>query len=90
MVERPGLAGELEVQIFPRAPYTEIMNKLRRRAHRKRIVIRNRRKRRQEKQFLRFGRKAKPTHKLLGGRTGSVHSKKTPPKEEQYEEPLAA
>jgi len=32
--------------------------------------------RRQNKQVLKFGRKAKTTHRLLGGRTGTVHAKK--------------
>lgn len=36
---------------------------------------RGRRKRRQNKQVLRFGRKSKPKHMLKTGRTGSVHSK---------------
>lgn len=32
--------------------------------------------RRQQKQSLKYGKIAKPTHKLMSGRTGSVHSKK--------------
>jgi hypothetical protein len=35
-----------------------------------------RRLRRQNKQVLKSGRKAKPTHHLRAGRTGSVHEKK--------------
>lgn len=37
--------------------------------------FRGRRKRRQAKQALKFGAKAKPRHALIGGRTGSKHSK---------------
>ncbi|MBL8575236.1 MAG: hypothetical protein JNM13_16290 [Hyphomicrobiaceae bacterium] len=40
---------------------------------------RTRRKRRQLKQFLKWG--AKPRHTLIAGRTGSVHYKKTKPKQ---------
>lgn len=56
------------------------MNNLCRRARRQKISLRNRRKRRSEKAFLKHGHTAKPTHKLQAGRTGSVHKKKTPPK----------
>lgn len=41
---------------------------------------RTRRKRRQEKARIRHGKKAKPRHALIAGRTGHVHSKKTPKK----------
>lgn len=37
---------------------------------------RSKRKRRQGKQALKFGRHAKPKHMLQAGRTGSVFSKK--------------
>lgn len=36
---------------------------------------RSRRKRRQFKQFLKYGPSAKPTHKSPGGRTGQVRAK---------------
>jgi hypothetical protein len=38
-----------------------------------------RRKRRQQRQALKHGRKAKPRHQLAAGRTGGVHHKKTGP-----------
>lgn len=47
---------------------TEVKGKSRR--------TRRRRQRRQGRQALRFGRKAKPTHKLKSGRTGKSHHKK--------------
>lgn len=37
---------------------------------------RKRRKRRQAKQALKYGKTAAPIHKLISGRTGSVHHKK--------------
>lgn len=38
--------------------------------------FRKRRVRRQNKQAMKYGKKAKPTHKLIPGRTGNVHYKK--------------
>ena len=44
---------------------------------------RNKRKRRQEKAVQQFGPGAKRPHKGKSGRTGAMHQKKTPPKEEK-------
>lgn len=41
---------------------------------------RTRKLRRQSRAVLQHGPGAKPRHKLLAGRTGTVHSKKTAPK----------
>lgn len=41
---------------------------------------RTRRKRRQQRAALKHGPAAKPRHRLRAGRTGQVHSKKTPPR----------
>jgi hypothetical protein len=41
---------------------------------------RTRRLRRKSRATQKHGRAAGPTHKLRAGRTGAVHSKKTPPK----------
>lgn len=58
------------------------MNNLKREARKKKRILHTRRKRRQERQALKFGREAKPRHTLQAGRTGSVHKKKTASKQE--------
>ena len=38
-------------------------------------LVRKRRQRRQLKQFLKYGKKAKPKHASVSGRTGSIFTK---------------
>jgi hypothetical protein len=49
---------------------------------------RSRKQRRATRAILKFGRNARPTHKLRSGRTGTAHSKKTPG-QERRKGPLA-
>lgn len=41
--------------------------------------------RRKVRRLLKYGPKAVPSHRSKGGRTGDVHSRKTPPKHEGSE-----